>query len=204
MRTETDSSPSAASINPGEGDDPSSNSFQGQSTMVATLVMGVTVLVVAGITLLSGGGLDSSSYPAESVITQDSPSHQVIFENQHGDTLRTYDVWVAKTPGEQYRGLSRTDTLPEGTGLLFVYDREAADRAIVMREMNYPIDVVFIDGTGTVTAVHSAVLEPGVPEDELTRYSGRARWVLELPHRTTERHAIAPGRSVRITAAKHA
>jgi uncharacterized membrane protein (UPF0127 family) len=111
---------------------------------------------------------------------------------------------VADTDSERYKGLSGTETLPADTGLLFVYDQEAADRAIVMREMHYPIDIVFIDGSGTVTAVHSAAPEPGVPDDELTHYSGRARWILEIPHGTAERHAIVPGTSIQITGPTHA
>jgi uncharacterized membrane protein (UPF0127 family) len=143
-------------------------------------------------------GLESS------VINEDSPSHRVFFENQRGQTLWVAAVWVADTGPERYQGLSGTASLPADTGLLFVYDQEAADRAIVMREMHYPIDVVFIDGSGTVTTVRSATTEPGVPDDELTHYTGRARWILEVPHGTAERHAIVSGTSVRITGPTHA
>jgi hypothetical protein len=41
--------------------------------------------------------------------------------------------------------------------------------------------------------------EPSVPDDELTHCAGRARWILEGPHGTAERHAIVPETSVRIT-----
>jgi hypothetical protein len=70
--------------------------------------------------------------------------------------------------------------------------------------MHYPIDIVFIDGTDTVTAVHSAVPEPGRADGELTRYAGRARWVLDIPHRSADRHAIVPGTTIRITGPAHA
>jgi len=68
-----------------------------------------------------------------------------------------------------------------------------------MRGMRYPIDIVFIDGTGMVTAVHSAVPEPGTAEGDLTRYPGRAKWVLEIPHRSADWYYIVPGTTVRIT-----
>ena len=45
-----------------------------------------------------------------------------------------------------------------------------------MRGMRYPLDIVFVDGTGTVTVVP----EPGTAERDLTRYTDRARWVLEV------------------------
>jgi uncharacterized membrane protein (UPF0127 family) len=170
---------------------------------VAALVIGVTFLAVAGAVTFSDGVAESPGLES-SVISDEPPIHRVFFENQRGQTLWVYDVWVAETGPERYRGLSGTTRLPADTGLLFVYDQEAADRAIVMREMNYPIDIVFIDGSGTVTAVHSASPEPDVPEDELTHYSGRARWILEIPHETAERYAIVPGIPARITGPTHA
>ena len=173
-----------------------------RTTVVAVLVVGATIFAVAIAAVLSGAGASSPELES-SVIDEDSPSHRVFFENQRGQTLWVYDVWVADTGPERYQGLSGTESLPADTGLLFVYDQEAADRAIVMREMNYPIDVVFIDGLGTVTTVHSAPPEPGAPDNELAHYSGRARWILKIPHGTAERHAIVPGTSVRITGPTH-
>ena len=177
--------------------------FERRATVVAALVIGATVFTVAGAVFVLGAGASPSELES-SVIDDKPPNHRVFFENQRGQILWVYDVWVADTDSERYQGLSGTETLPADTGLLFVYDQEAADRAIVMREMHYPIDVVFIDGSGTVTAVHSAAPEPGVPDDELTHYSGRARWILEIPHGTAERHAIVPGTSIQITGPTYA
>jgi uncharacterized membrane protein (UPF0127 family) len=177
--------------------------FERRATVVAALVIGATVFTVAGAVFLSGAGASPSELES-SVIDDKPPNHRVFFENQRGQILWVYDVWVADTDSERYQGLGGTETLPTDTGLLFVYDQEAADRAIVMRAMHYPIDVVFIDGSGTVTAVHSLVPEPGVSDDELIHYSGRARWILEIPHGTAERHAIVPGTSIQITGPTHA
>ncbi|WP_251344461.1 DUF192 domain-containing protein [Haloplanus halophilus] len=177
--------------------------FERRATVVAALVIGATVFVVAGTVFLLGAGASPAELES-SVVDDKPPTHRVFFENQRGRILWVYDVWVADTDSERYQGLSGTETLPADTGLLFVYDQEAADRAIVMRAMDYPIDVVFIDGSGTVTAVHSAAPEPGVPDDELTRYSGRARWILEIPHGTAERHAIVQGTSIQITGPTYA
>jgi len=177
--------------------------FERRATVVAPLVIGVTVFAVAGAVFLLGAGASSTELESP-VIDDKPPTHRVFFENRRGQILWVYDVWVADTDPERYQGLSGTETLAEDTGLLFVYDQEVADRTIVMREMHYPIDVVFIDGSGTVTAVHSAASEPGVRDDELTHYSGRARWILEIPHGTAERHAIVPGTSIQITGPTHA
>jgi uncharacterized membrane protein (UPF0127 family) len=170
-----------------------------RSTRSALLLIGVITLIVAGLLVLSGGVATPVAPATTSIILEEEPTHRVFVENQQGHTLWVYDVWVADTPQERYQGLSETDALPRDHGLLFVYDQEADRRTFVMRGMRYPIDIVFIDGTGTVTAMHSAVPEPGAGEGELTRYAGRARWVLEIPHRSADRHAIVPGTTVRIT-----
>jgi hypothetical protein len=170
-----------------------------RSTRSALLLIGVITLVVAGLLVLSGGVAAPVAPATTSVILKEAPTHRVFFENQRGHTLWVYDVWVADTPRERYQGLSETDALPRDHGLLFVYGQETDRRTFVMRGMRYPIDIVFIDGTGTVTAVHSAVPEPGTAEGDLTRYAGRARWVLEIPHRSADRYYIVPGTTVRIT-----
>ena len=172
-----------------------------RSTVVAVLVVGLMFVIVAGGVALSGIGAPPAT--DESVISDGEPTHQVVFENGRGEPVGVFNVWVAETRQEQVQGLSGTDALPKETGLLFAYDEEAAERAIVMREMNYPIDVVFIDGSGTVTTVHSATPELGSAEADLTHYTGRARWILELPHQAAERHTITPGTSVRITGPTH-
>jgi hypothetical protein len=170
-----------------------------RSTRTALLLIGVVTLAIAGLLVLSGGVAAPVAPATTSVILEEEPTHRVFVENQQGHTLWVYDVWVANTPRERYQGLSDTDALPRDHGLLFVYDQEADRRTFVMRGMRYPIDIVFIDGTGTVTAVRSAIPEPGTAEGDLIRYAGRARWVLEIPHRSADRHAIVPGTTVRIT-----
>jgi uncharacterized membrane protein (UPF0127 family) len=185
-----------------ESDERLPDNAQLRATLVVALVIGVAILAITGVVTFSSAFAESSGLES-SVISDRPPTHRVFFENQRGHTLWVYDVWVAETGPERYHGLSAPATLPADTGLLFVYDQEVDDRAIVLREMNYPIDIVFIDGSGTVTAVHSALTEPDVPEDDLTHYSGRAKWMLEIPHGTAESYAIVPGTSVRITGSTH-
>jgi uncharacterized membrane protein (UPF0127 family) len=196
------STPTADPPDSEESDKRLPDNVQLRATLVAALAIGMAVLAIAGVVTFSSAFAESSGLES-SVISDGPPTHRVFFENQRGHTMWVYDVWVAETGPERYQGLSGTATLPADTGLLFVYDQEADDRAVVMREMNYPIDIVFIDGSGTVTAVHSALTEPDVPEDDLTHYSGRAKWILEIPHGTAERHDIVSGTSVRITGSTH-
>ena len=52
-------------------------------------------------------------------------------------------VDVADSPGEQYRGLSGRPLLDKNRGMLFVF-QSAVRRSFVMREMNFPLDIIWI------------------------------------------------------------
>ena len=105
-----------------------------------------------------------------------------------GESLATVEARVADGFLKQYVGLSATDDLDAGEGMLFVHG-DAAERAYVMRDMAFPIDIVFVDTDGTVTTIHEAAPESG----SLTRYEGTGKYVLEVPRGWSERHGVDPG-----------
>ncbi|QAU13422.1 DUF192 domain-containing protein [Halorubrum sp. BOL3-1] len=105
-----------------------------------------------------------------------------------GESLATVDARVADGVVKRYVGLSATEELGAGEGMLFVHD-DSAERAYVMRDMAFPIDIVYVDANGTVTTVHEAT-----PESRpLTRYEGTGRYVLEAPRGWSDRHGVEPG-----------
>ncbi len=111
---------------------------------------------------------------------------------QFGNT--TIRVLVAKTPAHQHRGLGNRDTLEPYDGMLFVFP-EARRVGIVMRDMRFPIDIVWLSGGSVVDIAPRAPLEPGVAEENLHVYFPRqdADLVLELPAGWTEEHGIRIG-----------
>jgi uncharacterized membrane protein (UPF0127 family) len=114
------------------------------------------------------------------------------------ETLAVVEAEVADTPAARERGLSNTTRLENGTGMLFVFPTESSV-AFVMRDMNYPLDMVFVGSDGEITTVHSAPVPPeGTPESELERYRGTAKWVLEVPRGWAARNNVSAGDSVRI------
>jgi hypothetical protein len=103
------------------------------------------------------------------------------------------DVRIADSYVERYRGLSGSDPLADGEGMLFVHPEEG-EYAYVMRGMGYPLDIVFVGANGTVTRVHHAPLPPPeTPNRDLTRYPGRGKYVLEVPYGYTNRTGIRAG-----------
>ncbi|MFT4890159.1 MAG: uncharacterized membrane protein (UPF0127 family) [Halobacteriales archaeon] len=103
-----------------------------------------------------------------------------LVDGDTGDRLATVEVEVADTRKERYTGLSDHESLADGSGMLFVHDGEAR-RTYVMRRMDFPIDMIFVDAERRITAIHHA-RTPGPNEaGSDLRYSGRAKYVLEVP-----------------------
>ncbi|MGY6632595.1 MAG: DUF192 domain-containing protein [Alkalilacustris sp.] len=72
-----------------------------------------------------------------------------------------FSVEIADTPETQARGLMHRESLPQAAGMLFLYDRPQRV-AFWMRNTLIPLDMIFMDDTGTVTRVH----HEAVPLDE--------------------------------------
>lgn len=124
----------------------------------------------------------------------------VTLRDGNGSTLASVAVRIANTSQERYTGLSETESLADGEGMLFVYDREGR-HTYVMRNMSFPLDIVFVAANGTITRVHHAETEPGERGDELTGYTGRGQYVLEVPRGYTNQTGVGVGDTVAVPAA---
>ena len=118
----------------------------------------------------------------------------VVLLDADGTQLATVDAWVADTFSKRYTGLSDTSALEPGQGMLFVHDNED-QHGYVMRKMDFPLDMVFVAENGTITTIHHAPVES---DGDLTQYSGRAKYVLEVPMGYTNRTGIDVGDRIRI------
>ena len=115
-----------------------------------------------------------------------------------GAELGTAEVRVADTFDKRYTGLSDTESLGPNEGMLFVHDGEG-ERAYVMRDMDFPIDIVFVAADGTITRIHHAELPPeGTSGSDLKRYRGTGKYVLEVPYGWTNRTGVSVGDTVEI------
>lgn len=151
------------------------------------------IFVALAIAVILAVGLGGPAVDTTPDRTIDTSEATVTFTDEDGSTLGVVDVAVADTDAERYEGLSNTQPLEPDTGMLFVFESEA-NRTFVMREMNYPIDMIFVGADGTVSAIHHAeVEEHDDPGDDLTPYSGRAKWVVEVPYEWTTEHGVETG-----------
>ena len=112
-----------------------------------------------------------------------------------GETLGAVTAAIADTPELRYTGLSDTESLPENRGMLFVFET-ADSHTFVMREMDFPLDIVYADVDGTITDIHHAP-EPGPNEDgEDQRYPGFGQYVLEVNYNWTTDRGVESGDKV--------
>ncbi|TKX82711.1 DUF192 domain-containing protein, partial [Halorubrum sp. SS5] len=76
------------------------------------------------------------------------------------------------------------------------YDAPKDSLTYVMREMDFGIDIVYVDGDRKIVEIHNAP-EPGPNEDgEEQRYPGSGQYVLEVPYEWTDRHGVSVGDSL--------
>lgn len=108
-------------------------------------------------------------------------------------------VLVAKTPPHLYRGLGERNSLGRYNGMLFLFG-QSERHGIVMREMRFPIDIVWFEEGQVVDIVVRAQPEPGVPEGELAGYFPKvpADVVLELPAGWADKHGLNIGDRLRV------
>lgn len=114
----------------------------------------------------------------------------VAFVTLSGETL---EVLLPKTLGERYRGLGGRESIAPYDGMLFVYDTPGL-HGIVMRDMNFPIDIVWLY-QGRVVDMALRVKPEFVAEADLTihRPNTDATLVLELPAGWIEVHGLEMG-----------
>lgn len=86
------------------------------------------------------------------------------------------DVIIADDMQEWSRGLQGYERLEDGQGMLFDFG-SSASRTFAMKDVTFPIDVVFIAEDGTVSAIEP--LDPG--DTRLVTSPSASAYAIELP-----------------------
>ena len=105
-----------------------------------------------------------------------------------GDTV--FAAKVAKTQAEREKGLSDTKGLRENQALLFVYERDGM-WPIWMKDMKYPIDIVWLDKDKKVVYIVKNAPPESYPETFTPKQE--ARYILEMSAGTVEKKSIVIG-----------
>lgn len=167
------------------------------------ILAGVTLLFVAGGTLVITGGLPGCDEQTQRDVERVSIGGKTFF------------LEVSDTNAERLRGLSeRTEIAPDG-GMLFVFpDNQVAVQRFVMRDCPIDIDIIYLDPNGRVVATHQMKAEAPRGEGEgeagstnntayearLKRYSSRfpSQFVIELKGGTLPSLDIEEGQEIKL------
>ncbi len=99
------------------------------------------------------------------------------------------ELWLAVTPAQQRRGLMHVRDVPDGWGMLFVYEREQ-EISMWMKNTHVSLDMLFIRADGTVASIATDTK----PLSLKSIHSGEpVTRVLELKAGTARRWGIKPG-----------
>jgi len=111
-----------------------------------------------------------------------------------GERILTLQCQFMETEEERSQGLSGRKGLPGGKGMLFVFPYP--ERVFFwMKDMHFPIDIVFINVGLNVTVVRSAGVEEEIPDENLTRYTGDGgtMYVVEMAYGLASNSGVGPG-----------
>ena len=103
---------------------------------------------------------------------------------------------LALTSEQREKGLSVKDKLRENEAMLFVFE-ESAKHSFWMKDMKFPIDIMWLDSDGKVVHVEKR-LEPCISVFTCTSYSPSrdSQFVLETVAGFTQRHNVSVGTDI--------
>ena len=109
---------------------------------------------------------------------------------------------VADTEASRELGLSGRQRLDGGKGMLFVFEQRG-NWGIWMKDMQFPIDILFISETGEAGVGSVVSIEKEVSPDTYREVPPRifypplaVRYILELPAGYAEAHGLATGTEI--------
>lgn len=134
------------------------------------------------------GDSDTSDEPA--------PATSIPFEKegelnliQDGDTVVTLDIEIADTDSARERGLMQRASLPENSGMLFIFPREE-ERSFWMANTPLSLDIIFADADSQIVSIAKYTR----PHSQESVPSGEpAQFVLEMPAGFADSYGVVEG-----------
>lgn len=110
------------------------------------------------------------------------------------------DATVAASAAARGKGLAGSPALTNNRGMLFTSGHSEIPE-IFMRGMTFPIDIVWISRDTVSEVTPNVQPQPGVPDDQLTRYrpAGPIDHVLEVRAGWAAQHGVQPGDPVSLS-----
>lgn len=116
-----------------------------------------------------GGDANMSEVENETEIDAPEPYTDAEVSFAKGaERAETLAVEVAETSRKRYMGLRNRESLPNGTGMLFVYP-SPSERSFTMEDTQVPLDMIFVNGSMRVINIEHAE-----PDSEFPGYRGES------------------------------
>ncbi len=145
------------------------------------LVLGVIALGVLCVTIY-GASCISTKVCGIIALDKKVRSHMVLEM-----PTKTISVEVVDTRESRELGLSGRNSLAENSGMLFVFDFPGR-YAFWMKDMSFPIDIVWISKAGIVVHVEKEITPESYPETFINTIE--ATYILELPSGKADEYGI--------------
>jgi uncharacterized protein len=149
-------------------------------------------------TLVIFSVLTCQSYATESQSNNKSSVNDPDFFPQYNRTTISINGFkvlfaIASTDEQRIKGLSGLEKLNENEGMLFMFD-EPSRPGFWMNEMNFPIDIIWLDSNGKVVHIEKN-LEPCAIFMTCPVYESQldSLYVIELRSGFTNEHSIKNG-----------
>ncbi len=107
----------------------------------------------------------------------------------------TFKVEIAQTPAEHTQGLMYRESLPEDSGMLFIFDRDSS-RSFWMKNTLLPLDIIFINSSFHVVSIAERVQPCTANPCQTYPSLAPAMFVVEVNGGLSEQSGITPGTRV--------
>ncbi len=169
--------------------------------LVSNFILSLFVLLLMGIYGFTKQDTVSSYYLSKTNTNTTTMKQGISTVNQvvlpNGQEI---SVLVVKDEESRRKGLSVLDKLEENQGMLFVFEAPGP-QSIWMKDMKFPIDIVWLDEKGIVVDVVRNAPVPAVEDTKLPVYTNQlpAKYVLELSAGTADLSDLKVGSVIQIS-----
>lgn len=147
--------------------------------LLATLLVGLPAC----------GGSDDAPREPEPAVNIPFDKEGTLSILQSGDTLVTVDIEIAETDSARTRGLMQRTSLPEQSGMLFLFPNEQP-RSFWMANTPLALDIIFADADSQIVSV-AKYTTPYSQEN--VRSEGPSQFVLEMPAGFADSYGVLEG-----------
>ncbi len=139
------------------------------------LLVFVSICVIAGATVYWISKKDPKAL--HYIATSETGSSTLAEESSVEIGTTTLRVGIANSFETRAHGLSDTSSLAQDAGLLFIFENDQK-WGIWMKNMNYPIDIIWLSASSTIVDVKTGATPGSYPETFFPK--DNARYVLEV------------------------